>query len=190
MQRITHIYFALFLFAIFWVIFGLGLEISIFVAFGAIFPDFDIAKPVRQYHRKLLHNVWVLLAVSMVISVLFIYPVPLIGIGWGLGFLLGGLSHLLMDSLTIRGIYPLWPLKKEKKGMHLFKDKNKWLLTGGRKERLFAIVVLFFGVFLFFLKLFDFDVLITIIVTVIVVSGLIEGEKYLPRIYRREENRK
>lgn len=83
-------------------------------SFGAIFPDFDIAKPVRQYHRKLLHNIWVLLAVSIIISILFINPDPLIGIGWGLGFLLGGLSHLLMDSLTIRGIYLLWPLKKRK----------------------------------------------------------------------------
>ncbi len=189
MQRVTHIYFALFLFAIFWVIFDLGLEISIFVAFGAIFPDFDIAKPVRQYHRKLLHNIWVFLAVSTVISILFINPDPLIGIGWGLGFLLGGLSHLLMDSLTIRGIYPLWPLKKEEKGLHLFKDKNKWLTTGGRKERSLAMIILFLGVFLFFLKLLNFDILTTVIVTVIVVGGLLEGEKYLPRVYR-EENRK
>lgn len=52
-----------------------------------------------------------------------------------------------------------------------------------------ATVILFLGAFLFFLKLFDFDILITVIVTVIVVGGLLEGEKYLPRIYR-EENRK
>ena len=119
MQRITHLYFALFLFAIIWVTLDLGLEISIAVAFGAIFPDFDIAKPVRRYHRKLLHNIWVLIAISAILLIFFINSDPLVGIELGLGFLLGGLSHLLMDSLTIWGIWPLWPLKKEKNGLHL-----------------------------------------------------------------------
>ena len=92
-----------------------------------------------------------------------------------------------MDSFTIRGIYPLWPLKKREKGLHLFKDKNKWLVTGGRKERLFAMVILFLGVFLFFLKLLNFDIFLTAIVTTIFVGALLEGEKkYLPRAYRED----
>jgi len=181
MQRITHIYFALFLFAIVWVIFDIGLETSIFVAFGAIFPDFDIVK----LHRRLLHNIWALLAVSIAISLFFIKPDPLIGISWGLAFLLGGLSHLLMDSLTKWGIQPMWPLYKDK-WLHLFKDKDKWLTTGGKTERVIAMIILFFGLFLFYLKMLNFDLPITIFVTLITVAVLFEGEKYLPKVYRED----
>lgn len=59
-------------------------------------------------HRGLLHSFFLLIFITLVL-VLFI---PIIS----LPFFLGYSSHLVMDSFTIEGIYPFYPLKKRISG--------------------------------------------------------------------------
>lgn len=76
------------------------------VLFGAFFPDIDFIRILRQWHRKLLHNIFAVIFatfVSSIIGGLLIAEV----------FLLGCASHIIEDSLTPVGTYLLWPLSKK-----------------------------------------------------------------------------
>lgn len=68
--------------------YAFGLD-PVMVVAGAVLPDLDC---VFQ-HRKLLHNVFVLVAA-------FAYNFAF-GVGW--------FTHLLLDALTVAGVAVLWP---------------------------------------------------------------------------------
>lgn len=140
MQRETHVVFGVFLFMLLWSIFKIEFALSVFVGFGAIFPDIDFQEPLRKYHRKLLHNIWIFIAASIIIGLL-------INIFFALAFMLGALSHLLADSLTPVGVYPFYPLRKEKK--HLL--KRPIISTGSERERIFQFILIIFIVLMFIL---------------------------------------
>ncbi len=105
MQKYTHVIFAILLFLLFNFIFRFPLYVSIFAFIGAMIPDIDL-KP-KKYHRKLLHNVWVL------ILILFAgFSLSLIDRMFAIAFSIGFLSHLIIDGITPMGIMPFWPIKK------------------------------------------------------------------------------
>ena len=132
MERTTHLIFGFLVLLMFSFILSFPLHLSLFAFAGIVIPDIDIK--VKKLHRKALHNIWVL------IIMLFI------GINTGLFdrlsaiiFSVGFLSHLIADSLTHRGIMPLWPIKKPK--------FNGPFRTGKIEENL-LILVLLMGIYI------------------------------------------
>jgi len=127
MERTTHLIFAFLVLLLMSFILSFPIYMSLFAFVGVLIPDFDTK--TRKYHRKVLHNIWVLII--------------LLGLGFFIGifdrigaiiFSIGFLSHLIADSLTHRGIMPLWPIKKPK--------FNGPLRTGKLGEYLLIIVLL------------------------------------------------
>jgi len=94
-----------------WYLFPNTVVAVLFVLFGSIFPDIDEehsrlgrlfpAIPKLFVHRGFFHSIF--LAVVIVIA-LFLY-VP----SYAVAFLLGFLSHLLLDAMTPSGVRPFWP---------------------------------------------------------------------------------
>jgi inner membrane protein len=113
-------------------LFGFVLNFPIYMAFfafiGALIPDLDIK--TRKYHRKLFHNIWMLIILLFIGLSTGIFFSREAGIVFSIGFL----SHLVGDSLTHNGIMPLWPVKKPK--------FNGPVKTGGLGEYLIVIVLL------------------------------------------------
>lgn len=110
MRKITHIAVGLLLFSLqfkgeWWPAFVVGMS--------AFLPDIDwvIRQPPpgwgilfksRGPHRTLLHNIWALIIFGLLIKSWIPYTLPL--------FIIGYLSHLILDSLTPTGIYWAWPI--------------------------------------------------------------------------------
>jgi len=100
---------------------------SLFAFVGVLLPDLDMK--FKKYHRKVFHNIWFL------IIVLFIgFQLGLLERTTALIVSIGFFSHLIGDSLTHRGIMPLWPVKKPK--------FNGPIKTGGFGEYLVILVLL------------------------------------------------
>ncbi len=103
---------------------------SIMGGLGGYFPDFDL----RFRHRKLLHNIFVMILTSLIVYVSIRYVVieyyGVIGEGVilriTLGFLGGYLLHLLLDSLTKMGVYILYPLSRWRLRIPLFRSNSLW----------------------------------------------------------------
>ncbi len=72
---------------------------------GSLFPDFDLFFK----HRKLLHNVFVLLPIVFPNIYFFLFG-------------LGVLSHFFLDSLTVSGIMPFWPFSYKRYGLRLIRS--------------------------------------------------------------------
>ncbi|OYT36207.1 hypothetical protein B6U91_01705 [Candidatus Pacearchaeota archaeon ex4484_71] len=115
----THLVVALFLSLVFLHSAG-GVVFLSATLFFALFPDVDsqnswigkkkIFKPVRFFtkHRGVLHSSSFMLFLGIIIY--FLFPSVFEG------FLLGYGSHLILDSLTPRGIKLFWPLDLRLKG--------------------------------------------------------------------------
>lgn len=78
---------------------------------GSYIPDFDLKKS----HRKLLHNFLsaLVLATLMWLSlnyIRFTLPVSRITLLWA--FLIGYMSHLFLDILTLKGVALFYPFSK------------------------------------------------------------------------------
>jgi len=99
------------------------------VFLGTLFPDIDnafssignykIFRPVQWVfvHRGVIHSYTFAVVLSILLS--FVYPVL------AFPFFLGYSFHLFLDSFTVKGIKPFWPLKKRSSGM---------IATGGKVE--------------------------------------------------------
>ncbi len=171
MQRTTHIIFGLFLFAILWSIFSIDLTLSIFVAIGAIFPDIDVGFK----HRKLCHNLW---AFAIGSSVIFVYLSPT----FALAFYFGCLSHLLADSLTPTGIWPVWPIQKR-----LCWHRFAGITTGRPTELIFALAILILTLFILFSKFLPDPTALALTTAATVGIGF-KARKWLPKIKSRDQN--
>lgn len=87
-------------------------------ALGAWFPDLDL----KYKHRALLHNLF--FPVILLISIPFI---PYAGSSLSLTiklFVLGWVSHLLTDALTVSGVALFYPLTSKKSGVALFRSNS------------------------------------------------------------------
>jgi inner membrane protein len=123
---------------------------AIVAIFSTFLPDMDngysylgrkkIFKPIRNFakHRTFLHSF-----TFLIIIFLFLYFwIPVIAYG----FLLGYGLHLCLDSMTVRGIKPFWPLK--------FKIKGK-MVSGKGFEIFIFVSLLIIDIFLFLRKILN-----------------------------------
>jgi len=154
MEKATHILFGTFLgFLLYYN--GLRPEYAFLSAVASIIPDIDwmidktwVSKRSilrrawrgffggRGFHRTLLHNLWVLMALDASIFILAGCNYLLL-----IGFSIGFVSHLLLDSLTKTGVYWLWPYGDERvTGRKRFHMKGR-IRTGGIGERLVQILI-------------------------------------------------
>lgn len=105
---------------------------------ASLIPDLDVTnsyvgnnlflRPFQWFikHRGFIHSLTFCAVISFVLA--FFLPVL------ALPFFLGYASHLLVDSFTVEGIRPFWPMKKEVAGI---------LRVGGKTESgLFYMFVL------------------------------------------------
>jgi len=80
-------------------------------------PDIDL----KFKHRRLLHNVFAPVVISIIINYFLTnYDFPVISQLKNkiiASFLVGYYSHLFLDSLTYRGIDLFWPLQKKSYGI-------------------------------------------------------------------------
>ena len=91
-----------------------GSFVLVFLA-GSVIPDIDSrgrlgSRPANWAlgHRGFLH--------SLTAAALFSLPLFAFRPGYGLAFLLGFLSHLLADSMTVEGVRLFYPLKSRIRG--------------------------------------------------------------------------
>jgi membrane-bound metal-dependent hydrolase YbcI (DUF457 family) len=127
MQKVTHLIFAFLVLILFGYVLNFPIYMSLFAFVGVLLPDLDMK--FRKYHRKLFHNVWFLIIVLFIGFEFFLLE-RTAAIILSIGFF----SHLIGDSLTHRGIMPLWPVKKPK--------FNGPIKTGGFGEYLIILVLL------------------------------------------------
>lgn len=91
------------------------------VLLGSVLPDADLASsslgrwkifwPLRALtrHRGFFHSVTACFAVSMALA--FVLPL------WSFGVFLGFAGHLVLDSFTVEGVRPFWPLRPGVRGV-------------------------------------------------------------------------
>jgi len=128
MEKMTHIILAFLILLLFGFVLNFPIYMAVFAFIGALIPDMDI-KP-RKYHRKLFHNIWMLVILLFIGFSTGIFFSREVGIIFSIGFL----SHLIGDAATHNGIMPLWPIKKPK--------FNGPVKTGGLGEYLIVLVLL------------------------------------------------
>ena len=126
MQKVTHLIFAFFILILFGFFLNFPIYVSFFAFVGVLIPDIDTK--FKRFHRKLFHNIWSLVICLFVLFILNIERTAAIV------FSIGFLSHLIADSLTHRGIMPLWPIEKPK--------FNGPVKTGGFGEYLIILVLI------------------------------------------------
>jgi membrane-bound metal-dependent hydrolase YbcI (DUF457 family) len=138
----THIVFGFFLGLI---VLNLGwvdnwILFLVFLFLGSGFPDVDSSKSkfgknflsrlvsTFSKHRRIFH--------SLFLGIILGYLLLRVDVGMGLGFFLGFLSHIVLDSTTKQGINFLYPFGE-------FKIKG-WIRTGGKVEKIifYVLVVL------------------------------------------------
>ncbi len=88
-------------------------------AFASIFPDIDESKsilgkrllflPILIKHRGITHTPLFMVTIAMITKIFF--PTWVV-----IAFLIGYLSHLLLDTLTRKGIMWFWPIRKKISG--------------------------------------------------------------------------
>jgi len=150
----THLMFGVFLGLLFLKYFEInnGFWFFVVVCFFSVFPDIDfyrskIGKKVKPLswlinlflgHRGLMHSLVAALFFYFLFYVLF-------GASVGLGAFVGYCGHLVLDSLTPKGIRPFYP----------FKPKLNGFLKGNSLIDYLFFFLLFFGsVYLFFVVVF------------------------------------
>ncbi len=107
----------------------LAIGFAITLLFGALLPDIDekrssishklplVSKAISTItkHRGIFHSIWIpiilVLLAKFVISRYFMLPNLVI-----IGFVLGYVSHLAADALTVEGIEPFHPFKPRLRG--------------------------------------------------------------------------
>ena len=81
------------------------IALFIFIAVSSsLIPDLDL----KHGHRKALHNVFI----PMLLAFIFYWLLPYLDVNrvFVVPFLIGWLSHLLLDTLTIKGVYLFYPI--------------------------------------------------------------------------------
>jgi membrane-bound metal-dependent hydrolase YbcI (DUF457 family) len=127
MEKMSHLILGFLVLVLFGFILNFPIYMAIFAFVGVLIPDLDFKS--RKYHRKLFHNIWIL-----IIILFFGFISGLFNREIGIIFAIGFISHLIGDALTHRGITPLWPIEKPK--------FNGPIKTGGLGEYLIILVLL------------------------------------------------
>lgn len=138
----THLLFSLILSIYFKEVFNLSLVFVLIAVISSSLPDIDTTRSwigrrlkIISYmlelafkHRTLTHSIWPILLFGFIF---YLNNMKIITFG----LLVGYSSHLLLDSFTIQGIQPLYPVRYKIKG--IFK-------TGGIFEKIifYSMVIL------------------------------------------------
>ena len=93
---------------------------------GSIAPDWDIYLGMK--HRTITHSLIALVGSSYLLYTLN----EQLGVLWGINYL----SHIVLDSLTKRGVPLLYPFKKSYQGIKLFK-------TGGAEDLFISLILIY-----------------------------------------------
>lgn len=116
------------------------------ILISSLLPDIDSAfsvigrkkifRPVQMVltHRGPLHSYTVCILISLLFA--FLYPI------FALPFFLGYSFHLFLDSFTINGIKPFWPLKYQSSGV---------VKTGGIIDTWIFLIFIIIDILLFLL---------------------------------------
>lgn len=140
----TH--FAVGLFTGFLAFFALNNSILAFLTatFASILPDIDSTSSVlgNRFWLKPMH--WIIkhrgIFHSLTFCVALSYPIALFHPTIAFAFFIGYASHLLIDSFTVEGVVPFWPLGYKTEGI---------ITTGGKIDSgLFWISCLASAIFL------------------------------------------
>ncbi|MCS4542103.1 MAG: metal-dependent hydrolase [Euryarchaeota archaeon] len=99
MQRSTHIAAVFFIWSLSYFYYKISFTFALVAALGAYLPDL-----VYFRHRKYLHNVWVLIGLSLLV---LYFSDEFVAIIFGLSYFL----HLLLDAVTRVGVDLFWPIK-------------------------------------------------------------------------------
>jgi len=190
MKLLTHTAFGLFLGTLFYYFLDFDFSFIFLTGFAAFLPDIDwrmqYSWRMGDVHRKVLHNVWVLIVIAISTCLLFnnLFLV--------LGIVIGFVSHLIADSFTVMGVFWLYPLGKN--GGKYFRNGplNMSNPTSITFEKYIQIILFASSGFLFIVKeitlenIFSFEGIITIIVLICVGFYLYKTiAKSVKRIIRR-----
>jgi membrane-bound metal-dependent hydrolase YbcI (DUF457 family) len=170
MKLQTHIAFGLFFGMLFYYFFNLDFGLVLLVGFASFIPDIDWAMQFKwglgERHRTFMHNVWAMIITSIIAFFLVKVPIVILGI------ILGFVSHMIADSLTVTGVYWFWPYGDEKYFGQQKKYWTGWILNmsdpnENKIERIIQISVLAASGFLFLIKgisinVFSYEGLISI----------------------------
>jgi inner membrane protein len=135
MMFITHLSFALLIGLLMISQIALPVNQLVFLAilvFASLLPDIDSAESflgskVRVLslvfkHRGVIHSIFTM----MIFGIMLIIITP--NLHYLLAFVIGYLSHLMLDSLTPKGIPLFWPAKKRLNGSIRTTGLVDWLL--------------------------------------------------------------
>jgi len=113
MKRTTHVLFAVAISGLMglWSVNG-GPFLALISGLGGVIPDLDLGK----YHRRLLHNLFIVVLVYLLLEYLTRY------IDFGIPYIpqalvLGWLSHIFLDSFTVRGVALFYPFSNRYYGL-------------------------------------------------------------------------
>jgi len=152
MQGRTHVLFAALLGSLYFDRFGAGdwiIKIGFAIALiaGAFLPDIDerhstisqklpvVSSAIQAFtkHRGIFHSIWIPIAIFLAVNFFLVkyFVVPNLVL---MGLIIGYVSHLASDSLTVRGVEPFHPL-------HNFKVRG-FITTGGFLEMIVVLLIL------------------------------------------------
>lgn len=87
--------------------------VGVFSTLGSILPDLDL----KLKHRRMLHNIPFMLTLLLIISILLYkvleFPTSTVS-NIAYPILIGYLLHIVADSFTRMGTWPLWPLSSRR----------------------------------------------------------------------------
>ena len=147
MRLMTHISFGLLAGALCYYLFNLDVSFILLTGFAAFLPDIDWAMQFKwglgKRHRTFGHNVWFVLAIATLSLALSGSIVVFAGV------LIGMVTHLLADSLTVTGVIWLYPIKQN---IHTKGPLNMSNESEKKVERVLQSILLSFAGFLFLAK--------------------------------------
>jgi len=150
MKLLTHTAFGLFLGTLFYYFLDFDFSFILLTGFAAFLPDIDwrmqYSWHMGNVHRKLLHNVWVLIGLSIIVYLLFNDLFLVLGVA------VGFVSHLIADSFTVTGVYWLYPLGKESEKFHLRGSFSMSETKAVKVEKYLQIALFTLSGFLFLIK--------------------------------------
>jgi len=190
MRLLTHVAFGLFLGTLFYYFLDIDFSFILLAGFSAFLPDIDWRMEhswgMGDVHRKVLHNVWVLI-VMVILTYLLSNSLFL-----SFGIIIGFVSHLIADSFTREGVFWLYPLGKDNRKYFLSGPLSMDKPTSVTIEKYVQILLFALAGFLFMIKeitlenIFSLEGTITIVVLICTGFYLYKVlAKSLKRIIRR-----
>jgi len=116
---------------------------------GGWFPDLDL----KFKHRKTLHSLISMLSASALVYTVLSVVEAFLGLNTmayflTLSFFSGWILHVISDSLTVKGVYILWPISDYRLRLASFKSNSLLLNIIGVLLSLTIIIFLIYSMYL------------------------------------------